>query len=128
MKYQLIAIAFTVAATVIAVRAIAIPASKLAVPVPSVRAGYAISAQCAACHGSNGVSVAANIPNLAGQRYQYLLTQLQAFKAGTRKNPLMDQMAAALSKQQMQDLAAYYASIHIKVGTLPRPKAVKTGG
>lgn len=67
------------------------------------------------CHGSNGISVAANIPNLAGQRYEYLLAQLQEFKAGTRKSPLMNQMAEPLSKQQMQDLAAFYASIPIEV-------------
>ncbi|MDA8051808.1 MAG: cytochrome c [Rhodospirillales bacterium] len=83
---------------------------------PSAKAGAAISAQCAACHGNNGIAVATNMPNLAGQNYAYLLSQLEAYKNGTRKNPLMNEMAKPLSQQQMQDLAAYFASIPIRVG------------
>lgn len=107
-------------AIVLAFPAVAKPVDTPAQSAPNPRAGAAISAECAMCHGSNGMSVAANIPNLAGQRYPYLLQQLEAFKTGTRKNMLMNQTAHALSKQQMQDLAAYFASIPIKV--LPRPK------
>ena len=83
---------------------------------PRVRKGAAISAQCSMCHGSNGISVAANIPNLAGQRYSYLLQQLHAFKDGKRTNPLMHQVAHSLTKQQMKDLSAYFASIPLHVG------------
>ena len=81
-----------------------------------VRKGAAISAECAMCHGSNGISVAANIPNLAGQRYSYLLQQLHAFKDGKRDNPLMQEVAHSLTGQQMRDLSAYFASIRLHVG------------
>ena len=85
--------------------------------VPSrVRKGAAISAECAMCHGSNGISVAANIPNLAGQHYSYLLQQLHAFKDGKRDNPLMEEVAHSLSRRQMKDLSAYFASIPLKTG------------
>jgi len=83
---------------------------------PNPRTGAAISAQCAICHGANGMSVAANIPNLAGQRYPYLLSQMRAFKDGTVKSAMMNQMARSLSEEQIEDLSAYFASIPITVG------------
>jgi len=83
---------------------------------PNAETGAAISAQCAVCHGSNGISVGTSIPNLAGQHYVYLLNSLEAFKTGARNSPIMHEMVASLSQQQIQDLAAYYASIPIQVG------------
>ena len=61
-----------------------------------VQKGEAKSAACQACHGGNGVSVSEDIPNLAGQRAKYLATQLEAFRDGTRTNPLMNAMAGQL--------------------------------
>jgi cytochrome c553 len=49
-------------------------------------------------------------PNLAGQHAAYLVKQLEAFKSGARKDPVMSPMAAPLSKQDMENLAAYFAS------------------
>ena len=66
---------------------------------------------CAACHGANGVSVAATIPNLAGQKQAYLAAQLQAFKSGARKNPLMNAIAAQISPADIANAAAYYAGL-----------------
>lgn len=66
---------------------------------------------CAACHGANGVSVADNIPNLAGQRVAYLEAQLRALKAGTRKAPSMNAIAGQLSADDIADVAAYFASL-----------------
>ena len=74
-------------------------------------AGQTKSMPCAACHGANGVSVMPNYPNLAGQKEQYLGKQLQDFKAGRRTDPTMTAMVAALSDADMQDLAAYFASL-----------------
>lgn len=82
---------------------------------PNSKAGAAISGQCAGCHGSNGISVANNIPNLAGQRYEYLFAQLKAYKDGSRISPLMQEMTASLSMQQMKDIAAYFATLKIRV-------------
>ncbi|EKF73887.1 cytochrome c4 [Alcanivorax hongdengensis A-11-3] len=74
------------------------------------QAGKAKSAACAACHGPDGNAPAAMYPKLAGQGAPYLVKQLQDFKAGRRDNAVMKGMVAGLSEQDMQDLAAYYAS------------------
>lgn len=80
-------------------------------------AGKAKSAVCMACHGADGNSPNPVWPKLAGQHTGYLLTQLQHFKAGTRKNDLMSPMAAPLSDQDMADLAAYFSSQTQAAGT-----------
>ncbi|MDH3314439.1 MAG: cytochrome c [Gammaproteobacteria bacterium] len=72
-------------------------------------AGKSKSAACAACHGPDGNSTNPVWPNLAGQHGAYLVKQLKAFKSGERKDPLMSPMAAGLSEQDMENLAAYYA-------------------
>ncbi len=74
-------------------------------------AGKAKSAACAACHGADGISTMDIYPNLAGQKAAYLVKQLKAFKAGERNDPIMAPMAMPLSDQDMEDLAAYYASL-----------------
>lgn len=66
---------------------------------------------CAACHGVNGVSVSATIPNLAGQKAAYLVLQLNAFKSGARTNAIMNPIAAQLSAADIADVAAYFASL-----------------
>ena len=70
-----------------------------------------MEAVCAACHGANGVSVADNIPNLAGQRVPYLEAQLRALKTGVRKNAVMGAMAAQLSNEDIVNVAAYFGSL-----------------
>src|SRR5439155_446106 len=65
---------------------------------------------CAACHGASGVSVSDTIPNLAAQRAGYLEAQLKALKDGTRKNPIMNAIAAQLSSEDMANVAAYFAA------------------
>lgn len=73
-------------------------------------AGKGRSAVCAGCHGVDGNSAAPNFPKLAGQDAQYLAKQLADFKSGARKDPIMTGMVAGLSKKDMDDLGAYYAS------------------
>ncbi|MFT6206702.1 MAG: cytochrome c553 [Colwellia sp.] len=74
-------------------------------------AGKSKAAMCAACHGADGISVVDTYPNLAGQQADYIATQLQAFKSGTRVNATMASMSAGLSEQDMADLAAYFSSL-----------------
>ena len=69
-----------------------------------------VSAVCAACHGPNGVSVSDTIPNLAAQRAGYLEAQLKLLKDGTRKNPVMNAIAAQLSAEDIANVAAYFAT------------------
>jgi cytochrome c553 len=65
---------------------------------------------CAACHGATGVSVSDTIPNLAAQRAGYLEAQLKVLKDGTRKNPVMNAIAAQLSPDDIANVAAYFAA------------------
>lgn len=78
-----------------------------------VEAGRKIGdAQCAACHGRDGKSpIDPSYPKLAGQYPDYLAKALLDYQTGARKNPIMGGIAKPLSKKDMQDLAAYYASL-----------------
>ncbi len=73
-------------------------------------AGREKAKACAACHGENGISAAADFPKLAGQHYDYLTRALADYKTGARKNPIMAPQAANLSRRDIEDLAAYYSS------------------
>jgi len=73
-------------------------------------AGKAKSGVCAACHGATGTAPNPVWPNLAGQNAPYLVKQLKDFKSGARKNPIMSPQAMPLSDQDMENLAAYFAS------------------
>jgi cytochrome c553 len=75
----------------------------------SAEKGESKSTACIACHGPGGNSVNPEWPSLAGQGQAYIHKQLQAFKGGARKNPLMTPMAMGLSEEDMADLAAYFA-------------------
>jgi cytochrome c553 len=86
----------------------------------SAEAGKARSITCAACHGPDGNSANPAWPSIAGQNAPYMVKQLQAFKSGSRTDPLMTGQAMPLSEQEMRDLAVYYAS------QVPAPKAVAT--
>ncbi len=79
-------------------------------------AGKTKAAACAACHGADGNSLIPVNPSLAGQNAKYLVAQLQYFKTGERDNAIMKGMAAALSDQDMADIAAYYAAQKPKIG------------
>ena len=80
-------------------------------------AGKVKSTFCAGCHGTGGVSVGDMFPNLAGQRYGYLVKQLKAFRDGTRKDPLMGPIAGPLSDQDIENLAAYFSKRTVAMGT-----------
>ena len=74
---------------------------------------------CVACHGVDGNSPASANPNIAGQIEQYLYKQLVNFKAvdgkpAARNNPIMAGMVAALSDDDMRNVAAWYASQKMK--------------
>ena len=74
-------------------------------------AGKAKSVMCAACHGANGISAVPTYPNIAGQKEAYLAKQLKDFKSGKRSDPTMKGMVMALSDEDMDNLAAYYANM-----------------
>ncbi|MBN9133475.1 MAG: cytochrome c [Nitrosospira multiformis] len=65
---------------------------------------------CAACHGPDGNSPAPAFPILAGQHASYLAKTLNEYKSGVRQDPVMAGMAAALSKEDIENVAAYFAT------------------
>ncbi|MBU3724253.1 MAG: cytochrome c [Burkholderiaceae bacterium] len=70
------------------------------------------TAICAACHGADGITaIDPSYPKLAGQYPDYLTRALSDYKSGARKNAIMAGMAAALSKEDIANIAAYYASL-----------------
>lgn len=76
-----------------------------------LEAGKAKAAMCAGCHGVNGIAPLKQYPNLKGQNAAYTALQLKAFKNGTRKNTVMAPMAAMLSDEDIENIAAYYESL-----------------
>ena len=66
---------------------------------------------CAACHNMDGISTIPDYPKLAGQYPDYMAKALRDYKAGVRKNAIMIGMASGLSQKDMDDVAAYYASL-----------------
>lgn len=74
-------------------------------------AGKAAAATCAACHGADGKAILPEYPNLAGQHASYIAKQLAAYRDGERANQLMSPMAAALSDQNILDIAAYFSEM-----------------
>ena len=85
----------------------------------NVEAGKEKSASCASCHGEIGNSMVATFPKLAQQHPSYLIKQLQAFKDGSRKDPMMSAMAMGLSDDDMADIAEYYSEHTISGNALP---------
>ena len=78
----------------------------------NAESGKAKAAQvCAACHGPDGNKPSApDQPVLAGQYYDYLVRALSDYKAGHRTNGIMKGFAGQLSKQDIEDLAAWFSS------------------
>lgn len=84
--------------------------SSFAAAAADIEAGKSKSAVCAACHGADGNSSNPIWPTLAGQHANYTYKQLKDFKDGRRVNPTMTGMVAALTDEDMKNLAAYYES------------------
>jgi cytochrome c553 len=76
----------------------------------SAEAGQSKATTCGACHGPDGNSVTPEWPNLAGQHERYIVRQLEAYQNGERRDVSMQGFASMLSEQDMQDVAAYYAT------------------
>ena len=91
--------------------------------IPALAAGDAAAGakknfQCQGCHGIPGWKTAFpeiyQVPKLGGQKAAYLVSALKAYKTGDRDHPTMRAIAADLSDQDMEDIAAYYAQTPAK--------------
>ena len=84
-----------------------------------VAAGKAKAGEYTPCHGANGLAVAPDAPNLAGDSVYYLTAQLKAFRGGERKHEQMSIIAKGLTDEDIADLAAWFSAITV-TATLPK--------
>ena len=84
----------------------------------NIEAGQAKAKEvCAACHGEDGNSQVPDYPKLSGQHADYLAKALRDYKSGSRKNAIMAPFAGALSKDDIENLAAYFHAQPAAVST-----------
>jgi cytochrome c553 len=108
----------TLVAALAATSAFANPAAAPAAAKGDPKAAESIVNQvCAGCHAADGNSVVATNPKLAGLPAEYIDKQLNDFKSGARKNPVMGGIVTSLSPQDMLNLAAYFSEQQPKPGT-----------
>ena len=81
-----------------------------------VKGEASFGAVCASCHGADGNSATPAYPKLSQQHPEYLVKQLQEFKAGKRKNAIMQGFASALSEDDMRNISYWAASKKAKPG------------
>jgi nitrite reductase (NO-forming)/hydroxylamine reductase len=79
----------------------------------NIEAGKQRASACFSCHGQEGVSTNPKYPNLAGQSTEYLIKQLNAFRSGERKDPVMTAMASLMSDADVENVSAFFASMGI---------------
>lgn len=75
----------------------------------NVQAGKAKAGSCAMCHGANGEGGSG--PALAGMKEDKFEQAMKDFKSGKRSNAMMKSFASQLSSDDVENVAAYYASL-----------------
>jgi cytochrome c553 len=104
------------------------PAEPVKISKPDlVRGEASFTAVCASCHGADGNSGSPVNPKLSQQHPEYLVKQLQEFKSGKRKNAVMAGFAAALSEDDMKNIAYWAASKKAKPGFAKDKELVSLG-
>jgi len=73
------------------------------------RSGAEVAKQCVSCHGEDGNSPTPAFPRIAGQHADYMVHSLKSYKNGDRKNAIMAGIVAALTEEEMKNVAAFYA-------------------
>ena len=79
-----------------------------------VEAGRVKAYTCTGCHGIpgyNNIYPTYKVPKIGGQNYEYLVLALKAYRDGERDHKTMDLQAESLSEQDIEDVAAYFASL-----------------
>ena len=75
-----------------------------------IAAGKAKAEACAGCHGANGEGVGSN-PPLAGKSAEDFTKAIAEYKSGARKNAAMKMFSSKLTAQEVENVAAFYASL-----------------
>ena len=70
---------------------------------------------CVSCHGADGIGLAENVPNLAGETNIYIDTQLHAFRSGKRTHEIMSVIAAGMSDADIRSAADWYAAVKLEI-------------
>jgi cytochrome subunit of sulfide dehydrogenase len=89
--------------------AAALACAALPVYAQETPAARSLAATCAACHGTDGRSVAQELVSLAGQPREHIRSQMRAFRDGTRPGTVMQQIAKGYSDQQIDLVADYFS-------------------
>jgi cytochrome c553 len=104
-------------------------------PRPALPAGddtpgvTALLGACQACHGGDGISEGGDVPNLAGQKPNYLVRQLEAFRSGERKSAVMAAIAGQLADADIRALALHWSQLpgaRPSDGKAPAPTAIRS--
>lgn len=105
----------------------AAPAAPAKPAKPDLVKGEASFAVCVACHSADGNSTTPAYPKLAGQHPEYLVKQLKEFKSGKRNNAIMAGFAAALSDDDMRNIAYFLTAKKAKPGYAKDKELVAAG-
>ncbi len=82
---------------------------------------------CASCHGAEGKSASGAWPKLAAQHSAYTIKQLKNYKDGTRANAVMAGMSAALTEQDMANIAVYLSKQTVSLGVAQNKDTIGLG-
>lgn len=88
----------------------AMPALAASPATPSTAKRPSRLGMCAACHGTHGIAKVPGVPNLAGQKEDYLLHALEQYHDGKRDVAVMRAAVGPLSQKQLQQLAQWFAA------------------
>lgn len=88
-------------------------------PISAIAAGDPVAGEtkaytCTGCHGIpgyNNIYPTYKVPKIGGQNYEYLVIALKAYRDGVRDHATMELQAKALSDQDIEDVAAYFAAL-----------------
>ncbi|MGZ9029186.1 MAG: c-type cytochrome [Telluria sp.] len=97
-------------APTVASNVVLLPAMGRTAPPAAVGRGATLALNCSMCHGAQGMS-RSDAPNLAGQYPEVIIKQLEDYKSGKRASSIMASLSRNLSSDNINDLAAYYASL-----------------
>ena len=96
----------------LAVASVTVAASAQTPAAPGAKSIESKVAMCIGCHGIKGYQASFpevhKVPMISGQSAKYIVSALNAYKAGDRKHPTMRGIADSLSDQDMNDVAAFY--------------------
>ncbi|MBI3714957.1 MAG: c-type cytochrome [Betaproteobacteria bacterium] len=105
MRFCALAFVAALAAPAAAQSGAPVPATNLA-----ANAVRALAANCAACHGTNGVSAGGAIAGLAGMDREYFVGQMRLFKSAKREATVMQQIARGFTDAEFAALGTFFAA------------------